>query len=45
MRATERLGYVLVGTEAEPLDLVLNAGEAGEDQDGRLCLRDAQDQS
>src|SRR6266567_1427277 len=38
----ERLGYVVVGTEAEPPDLVLNAGEAGEDQDRRLYLRDAQ---
>ena len=38
----ERLGYVVVGTEAETPDLVLNAGEAGEDQDRRLYLRDAQ---
>ena len=38
----ERLGYVVVGTEAEPFDFVLDTGEAGEDQDGRLYLRDAQ---
>src|SRR3569832_1113261 len=37
----ERLGHVVVGAEAEALDLVLNAGEAGEDQDRRLDLRDA----
>jgi hypothetical protein len=38
----ERLGYVVVGAEAEPPDFVLNAGEAREDQDRRLYLRDAQ---
>ena len=34
----ERLGHVVVGAEAEALDLVLDAGEAGEDQDRRLDL-------
>ena len=38
----ERLGHVVVGAEAETLDLVLDAGEAGEDQDRRLDLRYAQ---
>ena len=38
----ERLGHVVVGAEAEALDLVLDAGEAGEDQDRRLDLRDPQ---
>jgi hypothetical protein len=28
----ERLGHVVVSTEAEAFDLVLDAGEAGEDQ-------------
>ena len=32
----ERLGHVVVGAEAEAFDLVLDAGEAGEDQDRRL---------
>ena len=39
----ERLGHVVVGAEAEALDLVLDAGEAGEDQDRRLDLGDAQE--
>ena len=34
----ERLGQVVVGAEAEAADLVLDAGEAGEDQDRRLHL-------
>jgi hypothetical protein len=34
----EGLGHVVVGAEAEALDLVLDAGEAGEDQDGVLTL-------
>ena len=38
----ERLGHVVVGAEAETADLVLDAGEAGEDQDRRLHLGDAQ---
>ncbi len=38
----EWLGHVVVGAEAETLDLVLDAGEAGEDQDRRLHLGDAQ---
>ena len=36
----EGLGHVVVGADAETLDLVLDAGEAGEDQDGSLDLRD-----
>src|SRR3974390_1704611 len=38
----ERLGHVVVGAEAETLYLVLDAGEAGKDQDRRLHLGDAQ---
>ena len=38
----EGLGHVVVGAEAEAANLVLDAGEAGEDQDGRLDLGDAQ---
>ena len=38
----EWLGHVVIGAEAETLDLVLDAGEAGEDQDRRLHLGDAQ---
>ncbi len=38
----ERLGHVVVGAEAEAADLVLDAGEPGEDQDRRLDLGDAQ---
>src|SRR5581483_9298932 len=38
----ERLGEVVVGAEAETLHLVLDAGEAGQDQDRRLDLGDAQ---
>ena len=38
----ERLGHVVVGAEAETLHLVLDAGHAGEDQDRRLHLGDAQ---
>src|SRR5262245_15535473 len=34
----EGLGHVVVGTDAETLDLVLDAGEAGEDQNGSLDL-------
>ena len=37
----ERLGHVVVGAEAEAAHLVLDAGEAGEDQDRRLHLGDA----
>src|SRR4051795_2141687 len=36
----EGLGHVVVGADAETLDLVLDAGEAGEDQDWCLDLRD-----
>ena len=35
----ERLGHVVVGAEAETFDLVLDTGEAGEDQDRRPHLR------
>ena len=35
----ERLGHVVVGAEAETLDLVLDAREAGKDHDWRLDLR------
>ena len=38
----KRLGHVVVGTEAETADLVLYAGNAGEDQNGCLDLGDAQ---
>src|SRR5262245_20449723 len=38
----EWLGHVVVGAEAETAHLVLDAGEAGEDQDRRLHFRDAQ---
>src|SRR5947209_15440975 len=36
----ERLGHVVVGANAETLDLVLDAGEAGEDQNGCFDLGD-----
>jgi hypothetical protein len=35
----EGLGHVVIGTDAEALDLILDAGEAGEDQNGGLDLR------
>src|SRR5262249_26583327 len=38
----ERLGHVVVGAEAETSDLVLDTGEAGQDQNGCLYLGDAQ---
>src|SRR5262249_44843409 len=38
----ERLGHVVVGAEAEAAHLVLDAGEPGEDQNGRLHFGDAQ---
>jgi len=38
----ERLGHVIVGAEAKPPDLVLDTGEAGEDQNGRFHFRHAQ---
>jgi hypothetical protein len=38
----ERLGDVVVGTEAEALDLILDAGEAGQNQDRCLDFCDAQ---
>ena len=38
----ERLGHVVVGAEAQALDLVLDAGEAGQDQDRSLDLGDPQ---
>jgi hypothetical protein len=38
----ERLGQVVVGAEAEAANLVLDAGHAGEDQDRRLDLGDAE---
>jgi len=34
----EGLGHIVVGADAETLDLVLDAGEAGEDQNGCLDL-------
>ncbi|MGY3395782.1 hypothetical protein ACVWW6_008373 [Bradyrhizobium sp. USDA 3311] len=36
----EGLGHVVVGADAETLDLVLDAGEAGEDQNRGLDLGD-----
>jgi len=36
----EGLGHVVVGADAETLDLVLDAGEAGEDQNGCFDFRD-----
>src|ERR1700693_2955022 len=41
----ERLGHVVVGTEAEPLDLVLDAGEPGQDQDRVLTLETRSERS
>src|SRR5262249_19730507 len=38
----ERLGHVVVGAEAETPDLVLDTGEAGQNQNGGLDLGDAQ---
>ena len=38
----ERLGQIIIGAEAEPLHLVLDASEAGEDEDRRLHLGDTQ---
>ena len=38
----ERLGHVVVGAEAQAPDLVLDAGQAGKDQDRGLDLRDPQ---
>jgi hypothetical protein len=38
----KRLGHIVVGTEAETLDLVLDAGEPRQNQDRRLHLGDAQ---
>ena len=38
----EGLGHIVVGADAETLDLVLDAGEAGEDQNGCLDLGDPQ---
>ena len=38
----KRLGHVVVGAEAEAAYLVLDAGHAGEDQDRRLHLADAE---
>ena len=38
----ERLGQVVVGTDAEALHFILGAGEARQDQDRRLDLGDAQ---
>src|SRR5262245_36460631 len=36
----EGFGHVVVGANAQTLDLVLDAGEAGEDQNGCFDLRD-----
>ena len=38
----EGLGHIVVGAETETADLVLDAGEAGEDQNGSLHLGDTQ---
>ena len=38
----EGLGHVVVGAEAKTFDLVLDAGQAGQDQDRSLDLRDTQ---
>ena len=38
----ERLGQIVVGAVAEAFDLVLDARHAGEDEDRRLDLGDAQ---
>ena len=38
----ERLGHVVVGAEAKPFDLVLDAGEPGQDQDRGFDLGNAQ---
>ena len=38
----EGFGHVVVGADAETLDLVLDAGKAGEDQDRCLDLGDAE---
>ena len=38
----ERLGHVVVGAEAKALDLVLDAGHPGQDQNRGLDLGDAQ---
>ncbi len=38
----ERLGHVVVGAEAQAPNLVLDTGEAGENQDRSLYLRDSQ---
>ena len=37
----EGFGHVVVGAEAQALHLVLDAGKAGEDEDGRVDLGDA----
>ena len=42
LAAVERLGQEVVGAEAEALDLVVELGEAGEDQDRRAHARGAQ---
>ncbi len=38
----ERLGHVVVGTEAQTTNLVLDAGHAGKDKDRRLHLGQTQ---
>ena len=38
----EGLGHIVVGAEAQAAHLVLDAGEAGENQDRRVDLADAQ---
>ena len=38
----ERLGHVIVGAEAKPSDFILGPRQAGQDQDRRFHLRDAQ---
>ena len=38
----ERLCHIIVGTEAQTLHLVFNAGKAGENEDGGVDLGDTQ---
>ena len=38
----ERLGHIVIGAEAQALDLVFNAGKTGENENGRADLRHAE---
>ncbi len=42
LAAVERLGQEIVGAEAQALELVIELGQAGEDQDRRVHPRRAQ---